>query len=225
MTRLKTLTPSLLCVCILVLVRGPLAAQDTRFPQVSVGQTSSVVQEADAPPPGLRKLFSNLGPKLHAYDDVNGLLVEGPANPTTHQYQWVANPFTPNANATVKEIEIALTYQGSGSDKAVVALYSDVGGLPGKALASWNVSNLPVVGHCCKLVKVTSNQGVRVRKGIQYWVVGRTNKASTAAYDGWEFVSNFKIGPIAFISADSGNVWTLYSDGTENAFAVFGTVP
>jgi hypothetical protein len=203
-----------------------MAAQNSRaLPQVSVGVPSPIVQGADPPTLGLKTLFSNLGPKLHAYDDVNGLLVEGRTNPTTHQYQWVGNPFVPKVNATVKEIEIALTYQGSGADKVVVALYSDTNGLPGKVLELWNVSDLPVVGHCCKLVKVTSKNGVRVEKGVQYWVVGRTNKKSIAAYDGWEFVSNFKIGPIAFISADSGNVWTLYSDGTENAFAVRGTVP
>ncbi len=192
---------------------------------MSVAKVSAIVREADPPPAGLKRLFSNLGPKTNTYDDTNGLLVEGPNNPATHQYQWVADPFIPKTNATVKEIEIALTYQGSGANRAVVALYSDRNGLPGKILEHWNVRNLPAVGECCKLVKVTSQKGVRIKGGTQYWVVGRTNQESKRGYNGWEFVWYFNIGPIAFISADTGNVWTLYSDGTENAFAVFGTTP
>jgi|HubBroStandDraft_6_1064221.scaffolds.fasta_scaffold177623_1 hypothetical protein len=223
---MKTITLTLLCLGILALACGPLAAQDVKLsPQVAVHQRSLIVQDADAPPAGLVKLFSNLGPKGDTYDDTQGYLVEGPTNPVTGDYQWIADPFTPKKNSTVTEIEIALAYEGDGTNNAEVALYSDVKGLPGKALESWNVKNLPAADTCCKLVKVTSKKGIKIKKGKQYWVLGLTDKASTTAYDGWDFVYNDAVGPIAFIGTATNGVWTSYTAGPTQAFAVYGTTP
>ena len=118
-----------------------------------------------------------MGSKTDTYDDTDGYLVEGPTNPATGEYQWIADPFTPKKASTVTEIEIALVYLGSGTNNAEVAL-TDVKGLPGKALETWNVKNLPTSGTCCKLVTVKSKKGIKVKKGKQYWVVGMTDKAS-----------------------------------------------
>jgi hypothetical protein len=223
---MNTLKPTLLYIGVLALACGTLAAQDAqRAPQMSVTKASPVVREADPTPPGLKKIFSNLGSKTDTYDDTDGYLVEGPTNPATGEYQWIADPFTPKKASTVTEIEIALVYLGSGTNNAEVALYSDVKGLPGKALETWNVKNLPTSGTCCKLVTVKSKKGIKVKKGKQYWVVGMTDKASTTAYDAWDFVWNDAVGPIAFIGTATNGVWTSYTSGPTQAFAVLGTTP
>ncbi|HXR15855.1 MAG TPA: choice-of-anchor R domain-containing protein [Terriglobales bacterium] len=220
---MKTFTPVLLCVGMLALTCGTLAAEDAqRSPQLGIAQRSPVVREADAPPAGLKTIFTNLGSKTDAYDDGTGYYVAGTSS-TAEPYQWIANPFTPAKNSTVKEIEIALVYDNSGTNAAEVALYSDASGLPGKALESWDVKNLPISGTCCKLVKVISKKGIKIKKGTQYWVVGKTDKKSATSTDLWDFVYNQAVGPIAFISAATSNKWTLYSAGSTQAFAVFGT--
>jgi hypothetical protein len=223
---MTTLKSTLLYVGTLALACGTLAAQDAqRAPQMSVTKGSPIVREANAAPAGLKKIFSNLGSKTDAYDDTNGYLVEGPTNPVTAAYQWIADPFTPKKNSTVKEIQIALVYEGSGTNTAEVAVYSDASGLPGKILAKWNVKNLPTAGTCCTLVTVKSKTGLKVKKGTQYWVVGQTDKASTTTYGAWEFVWNDAVGPIAFIGTATSNVWTAYTAGPAQAFAVYGTTP
>jgi hypothetical protein len=222
---MNTLKSTLLYTGILALACGSLAAEQARAPQMSVTKASPVVRKAEAPPAALKKIFSNLGSKTDAYDDTQGYLVEGPTNPTTGEYQWIADPFTPKKNSTVTEIQIALVYEGAGTNNAEVALYSDAAGLPGKALAHWNVKNLPASGTCCTLIKVTSKKGVKIKKGKQYWVVGMTDKASTTAYAAWDFVWNDAVGPIAFIGTATSGVWTSYTAGSTQAFAVYGTTP
>jgi hypothetical protein len=200
---------------------GTIAAQ--HFPQVAINHSTSAVREADAPPAGYVKIFSNLGPKNDAYDPDNGYLVEGPNNPIMTQYQWIAAPFTPKNDSVAKVIEIALVYQGAGTNAAAVAVYTTVKGLPGKILEMWNVKNLPAAGSCCTLVKVTSEKGIKLQKGTQYWVVGRTDKASSTSYDGWEDVWNDAMGPIAYIGNITNNKWTPSDDSPVVAFSVYGT--
>jgi hypothetical protein len=223
---MTTLKSTLLYIGVFAIACGTLAAQDAqRSPQMSVNKASPIVHRGDAPPAGLTKIFSNLGSATDLYDSANGYLVEGPANPVTAQFQWIADPFTPNANFTVKQIGIALAYEGAGTNTAEVALYADHNGLPGKILGNWNVANLPTAGTCCTMVRAKSKRGVKIEKGKQYWVVGRTDKASTTTYAAWNHVWNDAVGPIAFIATATNNVWTAYGAGPTQAFAVYGTKP
>lgn len=44
---------------------------------------------------------------------------------------WVANPFTPTANANLAAIQVAVGRLGSGTSGFEVGLYNDAGGIPG----------------------------------------------------------------------------------------------
>jgi hypothetical protein len=188
---------------------------------MAVAQRSSVVRLADAPPPGVAVLFSNLGTKSDAYDDAGGWLVEGPDNAITGASQAIANPYTPTTNATIQGIQIALGYDLSGTNAAAVAVFTDNGGLPGKPLKVWNVKNLPTFGTCCALVTVKDAAGIKLTAGTQYWIVAGTDAGSTTSYNVWAYTWNESQGPIAFVGTATNNVWTAYT-GDVNAYAIYG---
>ena len=98
----------------------------------------------------------------------------------------------------------------SETNNAVVALFSDAGGLPGTKIASVEVNNLPTFGTCCSLVTVGSagDKGIKLTAGTQYWLVAATDTASETAFDVWDYTWNDSTGPIAFEGTATGNVWT-----------------
>jgi hypothetical protein len=208
---------------ILALACGALFAQDSKVvPQMGITKGSPVVHTAAAPPPALVKIFSSLGTATDLYDDTNGWLVEGPTNPNTGAAQFIGNRFTPKSTGTVQEIEIALQWDGAGTNNATIALYTDSNGLPGKQLRAWPVQNLPAFGTCCSLVAVKDPNGIPVTGGTQYWVVALTTTASESAYNVWDYTWTDATGTIAFTGNATSGVWTSYN-GQVNAFAVYGT--
>jgi hypothetical protein len=95
---------------------------------------------------GLTVIYSNASKyPLGMYWCCAGWTISGSSNGT--QYAD-AMPFTPSANATVKEIGVAVGYV-SGTNEVTVSLNADSSGLPGSPLGSFTVSNLPIFGTCC----------------------------------------------------------------------------
>jgi hypothetical protein len=191
--------------------------------QMTLAEHTSIVQLADAPPPGYATLYSNLGPANDAYDDQDGWAITGPDGNAF--WQNIAVPYTPTANSTIQGLQIAVEYYGQGTNAAAIAILSDNNGLPGKVLKSWNVSNLPKSGTCCKLVTVTVPAGIQVSAGTQVWITVGTDKASDSAYDSWDWTYKVLVtGPYAWQGSNSNGKWTYINNGDYPAFAIYGTV-
>jgi len=223
--RNKVVGRTLLSIGILALACGLLAAQGVKLsPQMAVARGSAVIHRADAPPPGLKVLYGNLGSKSDLYDDTDGWLIEGPGNGVSGQSQAIANPFSVSADSTLKGLQIALGFIGPGTNNSTVAIFTDASGLPGKALGHVDVKNLPTFGTCCAVVTVKDPKGFKMKAGVTYWLVATTDKASQTSYNAWAYTFNDSSGPIAFEGTATNNVWTAFT-GNQNAFAIYGTTP
>jgi hypothetical protein len=149
-------------------------------------------------------IYSNLGSKTDAYDDTNGALISGP-NSSVGQ-QWVAMPFTPKGNAEVTEIEVAVGHYQGGTNGVTISLNTTESGLPGKPLHTWNLTNLPAFGACCKLDVMKNAKGSKIKKTNQYWVVASTNKSTESTVDVWDRTWNDSSGKNAY---NQGSGWKL----------------
>ena len=176
----------------------------------------SFVTPAIMPSGKLYTIYSNLGPKNDAYDGSSGWYVNGSG---TGKQQWVGIPFTPQSNAVVTEIEIALIFIGGPVDGGVLSFNETSNGLPGKALHAWNLNDLPVYPTCCTLDVGKDSKGLPVKKGTQYWVVARTNKSETDTTDGWDLTYNHVTGTLA---VNHGSGWAKGTGQPLTAFGVFG---
>jgi hypothetical protein len=139
--------------------------------------------KSPAAEPGLTKIFDNLSKYPDGvYSCCTSFIISGP-NSDFGQQSWIGAPFTPNGNFTASKIVLGLGYD-SGTNKLVVTLNGDSGGLPGEELASATVSGLPDFPGCCAVAQVKF-KGVPVSAGQQYWVVVKTSSKETLA--GWAF--------------------------------------
>jgi hypothetical protein len=125
-------------------------------------------------------------------------------------------PFTPSFGATVTKILVAVG-RLSGTNAVAVSLNEDSSGLPGDAIQSFVVSNLPFFGNCCE-VKL-ANTATPVSGGLQYWVVVAPADGTTVA--AWNLnVTNQTPQPQAY--TDNG-MWKL-THNIQSAFAVQGAL-
>jgi hypothetical protein len=116
---------------------------------------------------------------------------------------WQAVPFTPSANMTVKEVEASVVWD-EGVNAVVLSLNRDSSGLPGKAIHTWHVKNLAIIGTCCQLATGKSKTGIAVKKGTQYWVVVSTNSNDSDIFAAWEVNStDMRSHPFASYCDDS----------------------
>jgi hypothetical protein len=106
----------------------------------------------------------------------------------------------------------------------VVSLNRDKHGVPGKALKSWNASNLPRLGTCCGLVVKTDSSGLPVSAGTQYWVVLSTNSNELDTVDGWNFVDANQVDSATLATyPGTNNKWNAFQATPGLAFAVKGS--
>ena len=204
--------------CVTVLFSVQLLAQaPDRLPDIAITNGSPFVHPLDANPAGLVKLYSNLGSKTDAYDDNLAWIVFGPA---TGMEQWMAMPFTPKANATVRQIKVAIGNEG-GVNGVTLLLSTDAGGVPGKTMHKWEVKNLFTWGGCCSL-DVVKTSGIKVKKGTLYWIVAKTDSTNSNAQDVWAYTWNHATGNISY---NLGAGWQPYPHQVLSAYAVYGTKP
>lgn len=142
---------------------------------------------------------------------------------------WVANPFTPTANANLAAIQVAVGRLGSGTSGFEVGLYNDASGIPGTLIKSVHIpgSKVPSYGQCCVL-DTANFSGVSVTAGTQYWVAATTTSSDTDIY-GWNFnttnmtalpSASWCMGSSTYCGSNSG-IWVPYSY-TQLAFRVLG---
>jgi hypothetical protein len=164
---------------------------------------------------GLVTIFSNLAEKYPkgSYWCCTGVGVLGPGSGNGEQ--WMAAAFTPAADHTVTKIEVAVGWAQQGTNGVVMSLSRDSKGIPGKALKTWNVSNLPRSGDCCTLVVRSDSSGIPVTAGKQYWIVLTTNNNEKDTMDAWNVADADQV--------DSAMVATF--PGTNNKWNAFQTTP
>jgi len=172
---------------------------------------------------GLVTIFSNLASQYPngEYWCCTGYNIMGPSSGAGEQ--WMAAAFTPTANHTVTKITVAVGYS-QGRNGAVLALYTDNNGVPGQALKSWNLSNLPVFGTCCALVAKTKASGIPVTGGQQYWVVVETNGGQANTVDSWNVDDTDQVNPATLaVFPGNNNQWSAFQAAPGLAFAVEGS--
>jgi hypothetical protein len=132
---------------------------------------------------------------------------------------WVAVPFTPAANYSVKKVEVSVGFV-TGVNGVTVSLNADSGGVPGAALASADLSGLESYGSCCTLAVAGGGGGLPVAQGTQYWVVVSTDSTTNTTWDAWAFNStDMRLFPIA---SSQGAGWTA-GQNLLPGYAVLGT--
>ena len=162
-------------------------------------------------------IFSNLGKKDHLYEDNVAWEVAGPDSGV--QQQWVAMPFTPNFDAEVKQIAVAIENTSGSPNSFLLSLNADGGGLiPGKVLHRWSVKQVPKFGTCCILDVVKDATRIKLAKGNQYWIVAQTNEGEESTRMEWDLSPLGIEGNFAF---NNGQGWYEYTAFT-SAFAVYG---
>ena len=184
-------------------------------PQIRVPATEA--------PAALIKIYSNLGKKTDVYNCCGGFVIWGPTVGGGGSEQFLAMPFTPKSNSTVKQVQAAIQYS-SGDNQINLSLYNDVNGAPGTLLAGpVTVTNLPGAWTCCTLAVANFSSGVAVTAGKQYWVTADTPAFGTGSdfVGGWNFIYK-----TLFFGGNQGSGWySAYGDEEEPAGAVYGTVP
>jgi hypothetical protein len=214
--------PATLCLAALALASTSLFAQDNKVaPPVTIVEGSPIIHKAEAPPPGAKVLYSNLGTGSDVYYSSEGWTISGPDSVIGTQYA-AALAYTPSADSTIEGAQVGVGYV-TGADTVAVAIFSDENGAPGKPLKVWNPVNLPTFGTCCTLVTVKDAAGIKVAAGTQYWLVVGTDAASETSWDAWNFNYNQVSGTMSFYSTSNGS-WSTQNT-TLGAAAIYGSTP
>jgi hypothetical protein len=200
-----------------ITVQGPHAAMMV-LPEAPMQAIVSANQTSR----GLVTIFSSLASKYPkgVYWCCTGYNVMG--SNSGAGVQWMGGAFTPGANHTLTEIEVAVGYSGQGPNGVVISINDDNGGIPGKALKKWSVSGLPVFGTCCTIIVKTDRSGLALGAGKQYWVVLATNSQETDTVDGWNVSDADQIDQATTASYD-GSAWHSFQAAPGVAFAVKGS--
>jgi len=218
---MKRTTAVLLCVALFCYVALAQDKQSSTSPRTIHLAQSAVHVPAPDEPVGLKKIYSNLGPKNDQYNSFAAFVVEGPNN--AHPTQFVGMPFTPKSNATVTQVRVAVQYI-SGANQVNLSLYADGGGIPGTLLAGpVTITGIASSGGCCSLTIATFGQGVPVVAGTRYWVVADTPLSGTGSdFKGtWDFIFRTNLNALS----SGGSFHAFNGPDTEAAGAVYGTIP
>lgn len=211
-------TCMLLSIGLLTVSSSLFAADGKTVAHQSITKASPIVVPS-APIPGVKVLYSNLGPNNNTYDGNEGWTIAGPQSALGFD-QAIAQPYTPSTNVTVQGLQLALGYV-EGADEMAVAIFTDANGLPGKPIKFWNVTNIPSFGTCCSLVTVRDPSGVALTAGTQYWVVVGWDSLSETIYGVWDYTYNNAQGTVAFASSGNNNTWETFT-GSASAYAIYG---
>jgi hypothetical protein len=218
----KLLKYAVFTAIVLVLVCGNVSAQS---PLKSVHTAPSLVKEnTPAPPPVLKKIFSNLGPTpTDNYNDAGGYYVLGSANTVALSEQWIALPFTTTAASHAQKIEAAIGVLTVGTPGAyTLGLYSDSGSNSvGTLLASGNATATTNYNTCCTLSAVSfTGAGIALTAHTQYWIVAEANDTSNAALTAvWDASNDYNIG-----GNEAQGGWFTFS-ANDPAAEVLGSIP
>jgi hypothetical protein len=191
----------LLCVALLTVAPGTLAAQDGEgiiringgSMTIALHAHAQKIEQSAEDSSSLVTIYSDLGTGTNVYLPNIGWSVTGPE--VAGGKVDSATPFTPKRNFNLVLIKVAVL-TASGTNGVTLSLNHDSSGAPGTAIKTWNLVNLPPFPGCCKLDLARLRKTVRVKKGVQYWLVASTDKTTQDASDSWNMNSRSIFGTV-----------------------------
>lgn len=129
-------------------------------------------------------------------------------------YQSVADPFTASISGTLSQIDLGLGHV-SGTNSAVVSIYTDVSNNLGTLVFSGTVFNQPAFDSSSTILATLSATAGILVAGDDYYLVVAPGAADTA--DAWNFNNTGATGTILF---DNGSGFNDSQPDTLQAFDV-----
>jgi hypothetical protein len=177
------------------------------------------IEQSVADPASLVTIYSDLGTGNKVYLPNIGWSVTGPG--VQGGQVSTATPFTPKRNFNLILIKVAILTL-SGTNGVTLSLNRDNNGQPGTAIKTWNLVNLPTFPGCCRLDLARLKKTVRVKKGVQYWLVAGTDKATQDSNDSWNMNSRNIFGTVG--QQFNNGAWQITKGSALlPAFSVLGT--
>jgi hypothetical protein len=217
----------LLCVALLTVAPGTLAAQDGEgiiringgSMTIALHPNPQKIEQSAEDSFSLVTIYSDLGTGTNVYLPNIGWSVTGPE--VAGGKVDSATPFTAKRNFNLVLIKVAVL-TASGTNGVTLSLNHDSSGAPGTAIKTWNLVNLPPFPGCCKLDLARLKKTVRVKKGVQYWLVASTDKATQDASDSWNMNSRSIFGTVG--QRFGNGAWQVTKNSALlPAFSVLGT--
>ena len=223
----SSISSLLLCVALLTVAAGTLAAQDGQgiiringgSMTIALHPNPQKIEQSAEDSPSLVTIYGDLGTGANVYLPNIGWSVIGPE--VLGGKVDSATPFTPKRNFNLVLIKVAIL-TASGTNGVTLSLNHDSSGAPGTAIRTWDLANLPPFPGCCKLDLARLKKTVRVKKGVQYWLVASTDKATQDASDSWNMNSRSIFGTVA--QRFGNGAWQVTKNSALlPAFSVLGT--
>jgi hypothetical protein len=223
----SSISSLLLCVALLMVVPGTLAAQDGQgiiringgSMTIALHPNPQKIEQSAEDSASLVTIYSDLRTGTNVYLPNIGWSVTGPE--VAGGKVDSATPFTPKRNFNLVLIKVAIL-TASGTNGVTLSLNHDSSGAPGTAIKTWNLVNLPPFPGCCKLDLARLKKTVRVKKGVQYWLVASTDKTTQDASDSWNMNSRSIFGTVGQ-RFGNGNWEVTKNSALLPAFSVLGT--
>ena len=199
--------------------QGPAA---TTVPPRASSPSPSLVKPDTPIPEGTNTIYSNFG-SGHSYNCCSGWTESGPTSVAAPPAFIQAMAFTPTKGTyLLTQLDLAISW-ALGTNGYKLELHADDHGKPGRRIAKWEVTGLPLFGSTSSAVETIKVRGLIIlEKHHQYWLVPIVNSDEWAA---WSLNSVSASGNGA-ISTDGGSTWTpLYygAPGSPNgAFDILG---
>jgi hypothetical protein len=223
----SSISSLLLCVAVLMVAPRTLTAQDGQgiiringsSMTIALHPNPQKIELSAEDSSSLITIYSDLGTGTNVYLTNIGWSVTGPE--VAGGKVDSATPFTPKRNFNLVLIKVAVL-TASGTNGVTLSLNHDSSGAPGTAIRTWNLVNLPPFPGCCKLDLARLRKTVRVKKGVQYWLVASTNKATQDASDSWNMNSRSIFGTVG--QRFGNGAWQVTKNSALlPAFSVLGT--
>jgi hypothetical protein len=139
-------------------------------------------------------------------------------------YTEVAQLFSSPGNFNVTQIDTGLVYQGSGTNSAVISLWTDGGGQPGTELGAWTASGFPQTAFFSTPASPTGGQIIAGITGVQL-LAGESYFLEAAPVASNTFLIWFEQDSgtaLTYFRSSPSSSWTLNTLPENGAFAVFG---
>jgi hypothetical protein len=213
-------------ICVALLVFAAMAAHAQQSVRMNGGSmtvdlstNAQKIEQSPVDPGSLVTIYSDLGTGSKVYLSNIGWSVTGP-NVAGGQVD-TATPFTPRRNFNLVLIKVAILV-ASGTNGVTLTLNRDSNGQPGSAIKTWNLVNLPTFPGCCRLDLAKLKKTVVVKKGVQYWLVATTGKATQDTSDSWNMNSRSLFGTVG--QRFNNGQWQITKNSALlPAFSVLGT--
>lgn len=145
----------------------------------------------------------------------------GAGNQSFSATRRVAQSFTPATSGSLTRIDLNLENVATASGTILVAIYTDIAGVPGDLLATTSISGSTVTNtYAYATARFAS--APTLTSSTKYWIVAYTQSVATSTY----FWSTTNTSSTGLASEDSGSTWifTTFTLNFKQYYATTGTV-